>query len=36
MWQKIDDIIVKTIISVEPLLQNGIEMFINKSNGNHS
>ena len=35
MWSKIDDIIIKTIISVEPLLHNGLEMFINKANGNH-
>lgn len=30
MFSKIDDIIVKTMISVEPLLHNGIDMFIPK------
>jgi len=34
MLQKIDDLIIKTIIAVEPLLWNGIEMFIQNNNMN--
>jgi tubulin polyglutamylase TTLL5 len=28
MWTKVEDIIVKTIISAEPILNSGFEMFV--------
>ena len=28
IWRKIEDIVVKTILSVEPLIQNGMEMYV--------
>lgn len=32
MWRKIEDVIIKTILSVEPLIQNGMEMYVPSSN----
>ena len=28
IWRKIEDIVVKTLISAEPYLNNGVEMFV--------
>jgi hypothetical protein len=33
VWRKIEDLIIKTILSVEPLIHNGMEMYVpNKTN----
>jgi len=34
MLNKINDLIIKTVIAVEPLLWNGIEMFMQNNNQN--
>lgn len=28
LWRKIEDLVIKTILSVEPLIQNGMEMYV--------
>lgn len=28
IWKKIEDIVIKTMISVEPMLNNGMEMYV--------
>ncbi len=33
MFDRINDLVIKTIIAVEPLLQNGIEMYIPNTKG---
>lgn len=33
LWRKIEDVVIKTILSVEPLIHNGMEMYVpNKTN----
>ena len=32
LWRKIEDIIIKTILSVEPLIHNGMEMYVPSAN----
>mmetsp|Transcript_17150 Transcript_17150/g.15131 ORF Transcript_17150/g.15131 Transcript_17150/m.15131 type:complete len:108 (-) Transcript_17150:661-984(-) len=32
IWRKIEDVIIKTMLSVEPLIHNGMEMYVPSSN----